>query len=299
MIRGIRSATMGVTNLDVAADFFERIWGIAPVTRTESSASFRGTGSYHHILELQTVPRTRSIRITFDVVDRQSVGALFQRVQASGVLSEAPGRVKSPGGGYGFGCLDPEGRALAFVAEADDHTPLPSEQNKVIKIAHVNLNCADADASAQFYIDVLGFTLIDQAAYRFLHCDSTDHSAIILAPNSASTLNHIAFEMENAEAVMRGAGRMEDHGYPIEWGVGRHGPSDNIFAYFAGPEEMPIEYTTEVLQVDESYEPHGPEYWKYPAGRTDLWGVTKPRSRRFARVQTLFPYGLDDYRIRA
>jgi catechol 2,3-dioxygenase len=90
---------------------------------------------------------------------------------------------------------------------------------------------------------------------------------------------------------------MEDHGYPIEWGVGRHGPSDNIFAYFAGPEEMPIEYTTEVQQVDETYTPHGPDYWRYPAGRTDLWGVTKPRSRRFGRIQDLYAYGNADYRV--
>src|SRR5262245_48341465 len=59
---------------------------------------------------------------------------------------------------------------------------------------------------------------------------------------------------------MPGAGRMRDHGYPIEWGVGRHGPGNNVFAYFAGPEEFPIELTGELLQIDDTYVPHGPDY---------------------------------------
>ena len=46
---------------------------------------------------------------------------------------------------------------------------------------------------------------------------------------------------------MRGMGRMKDNGYPIEWGPARHGPGDNVFAYFCGPDELPIEYTAEVL----------------------------------------------------
>jgi catechol 2,3-dioxygenase len=291
---------MGLTDLDRAAAFFQDIWGLEPVVAAGASLCFRGTAPLHHILELRATPVTRSIRITFEVRDGAAIDDLHHRLRGFGVTDlEQPAAVALPGGGYGFGCLDPEGRALAFVAHAEDPVALPQRPDKVIKIAHVNLNCADPDATCRFFLDGLGFTLIDEAAYRFLHCDSPDHSAIILAPGKAATLNHIAFELPHAEAVMRGAGRMEDHGYPIEWGVGRHGPSDNIFAYFAGPEEMPIEYTTEVLQVDDSYTPHGPDYWRYPAGRTDLWGITRPRSRRFSRIQELFAFGRDDCRITA
>jgi catechol 2,3-dioxygenase len=70
-----------------------------------------------------------------------------------------------------------------------------------------------------------------------------------------------------------------------------------VFAYFAGPDEFPIEYTAEVLQVDASYEPHGPDYWKFPPGRSDQWGVTAPRSARLARLQTLFLFDEDGWRV--
>jgi catechol 2,3-dioxygenase len=96
---------------------------------------------------------------------------------------------------------------------------------------------------------------------------------------------------------MRGAGRMKDSGYPIEWGVGRHGPSGNVFAYFAGPEEFPIEYTSDVRQIDERYEPHGPEYWRWPAGRADEWGVTNPHTARWKRIQTMFEPPRADFKL--
>ena len=62
--------------------------------------------------------------------------------------------------------------------------------------------------------------------------------------------------MPDLESCMRGGGRMRDAGYPIEWGPGRHGSGNNVFCYFAGPEEFPIEYTAEVLQIDDCYEFH-------------------------------------------
>jgi catechol 2,3-dioxygenase len=36
--------------------------------------------------------------------------------------------------------------------------------------------------------------------------------------------------MPDLDSVMRGAGRMRESGYPIEWGVGRHGAGNNVFA---------------------------------------------------------------------
>lgn len=45
---------------------------------------------------------------------------------------------------------------------------------------------------------------------------------------------------------MLGGGRMRDAGYPLALGVGRHGPGDNIFAYFVGPNDIVVEYTAEV-----------------------------------------------------
>ena len=141
------------------------------------------------------------------------------------------------------------------VADHKDSTVVP---DRPIKITHVNLNSAKADTAYRFYIDALGFKLSDKSdMFYFMRCNS-DHHSILIAKMSAPTLNHISFEMMDIDSVMRGAGRLNDHGYPIEWGPGRHGAGSNMFCYFAGPEELPIEYTTDVEQVDDSYTFHGP-----------------------------------------
>ncbi len=135
------------------------------------------------------------------------------------------------------------------------------------KIAHINLNAKDFDASLAFFTGALGFRLIDDnAPLWFLHCNNSDHSSIVLAKTNQPTLNHVAFEMPEIESVMRGMGRMKDAGYPIEWGPGRHGPGDNVFAYFCGPDEVPLEYTAEVLQVDDSYQPRPSSILEIRAG---------------------------------
>jgi catechol 2,3-dioxygenase len=96
---------------------------------------------------------------------------------------------------------------------------------------------------------------------------------------------------------MRGMGRMKDNGYPIEWGPGRHGPGDNVFAYFCGPDEVPLEYAAEVQQIDDSYKVRGSDYWKYNPGRSEQWGLAAPRSARYYRVQRLFGFTADGDRV--
>ena len=73
---------------------------------------------------------------------------------------------------------------------------------------------------------------------------------------------------------MRGAGRMKRNGYEIEWGVGRHGPGNNIFTYFVEPNGFVTEYTTGMEQVEnDNYTYHGPDYWATAFERPCRWGM--------------------------
>jgi len=259
---------------------------------------FRGTSRYHHVLGLHCGARPAVLRIVFDVADRQSVDALRQKISAAGCQPETPAELSGAGGGYGFACKDPDGRNLAFVCDCADHADGEDQPDRPRKIVHVNLNAGDFDASLAFFTDTFGFRVIDDnAPLWFLHCANTDHASIVLAKTNLPTLNHVAFAMADFGSVMRGMGRMKDNGYPIEWGPGRHGPGNNVFAYFCGPDEVPLEYAAEVLQVDDSYQPRPSSYWKYAPGRSDQWGITQPRSARYYRVQRLFGYTSDGDRL--
>jgi catechol 2,3-dioxygenase len=298
-VRGVRSIEIEMADPERAADFYSRVWNLREVARDGGSIYFRGTGPHHHILAIHPATHGAALRrLVFDAADKTTVDRLFDQTRARATHCEEPHTLRSPGGGYGFGFADPHLRNLAVVCGAADHADSADVKDRPRKIAHVNLNTPDVKATAQFLIEALGFTLIDEtAALWFMHCDSTDHSSMVIGPAKLPTLNHVAFEMPDLDSTMRGAGRMRDSGYPIEWGVGRHGAGDNVFAYFAGPEEFPLEYTGEVLQIDDSYTPNGPEYWKWPPGRLDQWGVTPPHTARWKRIQDMVLFADGQWRV--
>jgi catechol 2,3-dioxygenase-like lactoylglutathione lyase family enzyme len=291
LVRGVRSVDLVATNLDEALRFYETVWNLTPVGSDNDSRYFRGTARYHHILGLHRGAQPAVIRVTFDVASRSDVDELQRRIAAAGARPTALAVLTTPGGGYGFGCKDPDGRNLVFVCEVADHADGADQPDRPRKIVHVNLNARDFDASLAFFTGALGFHIIDDnAPLWFLHCANSDHCSIVLCKTNLPTLNHIAFDMADFDSVMRGLGRMKDNGYPTEWGPGRHGPGDNVFAYFCGPDEVPLEYAAEILQVDDNYAPHPSSYWKFAPGRSDQWGITQPRSARYYRVQRLFGF---------
>ena len=300
-VRGVRSVDIEMSEPERAAEFYAKIWNLAEVDRKETSIWLRGTGHYHHILGIHKSESAAALRrITFDAGDRDTVDQLHRKVIDSGCASEAPREIDAPGGGYGFGFADVENRNLAIVCDVHDHDHGDKADiaDRPRKIAYVNINAAQLERTNRFLTEVLGLRCVDQSGpLHFFHCDNTDHSSVVTGKAATPTLNHVSFELPDLESCMRGGGRMREAGYPIEWGPGRHGAGNNVFCYFAGPEEFPIEYTAEVLQIDETYQFHGPDYWKWPPGRLDQWGITPPHTARWKRIQDLVLFTAGKYRL--
>ena len=282
---GVHSAEIGVRDVQACARFYTEAWRLEPVAARDGSVYLRGSGDYHYILALHPRSQAQLLRLSLAAASRADVDALHLRAQRQGAVAlEAPAEVHEPGGGYAFAFRDPEGRAIRVIAGDQRHAAAPASPDRPLRITHIVLNTPQQERAAAFWIDALGFELSDRSLLTFLRC-SADHHSIAFHPGEHCTLHHIAFEMQDIDAVMRGAGRMREHGHPIEWGVGRHGPGNNVFAYFVGPEDFVIEYTAEVEQVGTQHRARAPEQWRYPAGRTDLWGATPPPSARMQAAQ--------------
>jgi len=289
---GVRSVDFGVADVDAARRFYAEAWRLAPAAEREGACYLRGAGPAHHLLGLHRRASAALLRVDLAADGRRTVDALYERARRAGARVTAPAPLEEPGGGYAFALRDPEGRAVRVVAGDARLAPLADPADRPSKITHVVLNSPDPDASARFWCDALGFVVSDRSRLTFLRCNA-DHHSIAFHPGAAATLHHVAFEMPDLDAVMRGAGRLRLRGHPVEWGIGRHGPGDNVFAYFIGPEDFVIEYTAEVQQVDESYRPRAPEAWAYPAGTTDLWGLTAPPSERMLAAQARIAFAAD------
>lgn len=296
LICGVRSVHFGVTNLESALDFFKQGWGLTPLDGAEGFVHLRGTGPDAYVVALQQRAQTEVLRVDLRATDKAAVDALHARLAEAGARDlSSPGMIADYGGGYGFTVRDPEGRLLGIVAEDHRHADTQDAIDRPRKISHVVMNTSDAPTVEAFYTQTLGFRLVDRSRrITFLNCNS-DHHSVALVPGNHTALHHIAFEVPSFDALMRGVGRLREYGTDIAWGVGRHGPGNNIFSYFVGPELLPLEYTTEVQQIDETYRVGSPDDWKPLPGRMDQWGATSAPSPAMGKAEQSVRFSPEPY----
>jgi catechol 2,3-dioxygenase len=297
-VSALRSVDLGFADLDKALRFFTEVWNLTPVGESAGVHYLRATCAFHHILTLRRMPQPALIRMVLDADSRATVDALHAQVRAHGLTTvDPPGRLRQPHGDYGFGFKDTEGRNIAIVCGVNDHADSADKPDRPRKLSHVNVNAGDSDATLACYRDALGFTLTDTTTrLRFLSCNA-DHHSVVLGFTGGATLNHIAFEMPDLDSVMRGAARMRDHDRAIEWGPGRHGPGNNVFCYFLGPEDMPVELTAEMQQIDAHHCAKTPEQWTWLPGRLDHWGISPAPSERIETAGLRYRFTEDGYRL--
>jgi catechol 2,3-dioxygenase-like lactoylglutathione lyase family enzyme len=288
---GIRSVELGTPDLTRSEEFYTKVWGLQAVARIDDVVYLRASGRDHHVLTLRAHNTPEVLSVTFRIAERAHLQQLADSVEAAGgtVLSSV-GPNNGPDGGTVVTLRTPEGYIFRLIHGDMLHPVGGPRRDFPLRLSHVNLNCSNIEATREFFEKALGFCLTDRSKMMvFLRCNQ-DHHAVVLADSGVDGMNHIAFMMPYFESVMRGSGRMVDNGYPIGWGVGRHGPGDNIFAYFVDLTGFVIEYTAEVLQVDDAYTIQGPDYWVWPPGRTDHWGIAppKPDSMKHAQLAIRF-----------
>jgi catechol-2,3-dioxygenase len=272
-LRGIALACPDATK---AAGFYADAWGLTKVHDEPGAAYFRASGPEHHVLSLHDRAAKGIAYLNFAAQDEASLRALRDHIEARGarIVSEIAA-LATPGGGIGFETVDPDNRVLRISAAVERYPDAPDLPDAPRKITHVVLNTPQLETSLQFYEEVLGFRVSDWSEDQmvFIRCN-TDHHAIAFNRAAHASVNHIAFEMPSIDAEFRGIGRLKRMDTPVRWGVGRHGPGNNVFAYFTDPNGFVIEYTTEIEQIDEAT--HKPQVWKRVPHLMDRWGTAGP-----------------------
>jgi catechol 2,3-dioxygenase-like lactoylglutathione lyase family enzyme len=274
-LRGIALAAPKATD---AAEFYVKSWGLTEVARTPAAVYLRASGPEHHVLSLHESNHKGIAYLHFATQDVDSLKALYEHAKGQGArIVTTLGPLDSPGGGFGFELVDPEHRRLRISAAVELYPEADDAPDRPRKITHVVLNAAQLESSLKFYEEVLGFKVSDWSENQmvFIRCNS-DHHSISFNRADFAALNHIAFEMPNIDAEMRGIGRLKAANCPVRWGIGRHGPGNNVFAYFVDPSGFVIEYTTEVQSVDDAT--HEPQVWKRVPHLMDRWGTAGPPS---------------------
>ena len=282
-VTGVRSIELGVRDLHRSAEFYSKAWALEEVAAEGDSMQFRATGGEHHVLTIRERAKPALLGVHFAAPDRAAVDALHGRAKAYGVeVTAAPAALPAAaGGGYGFRFRNPDGLPMSISSHLAQHPDAVLDRSRPTKISHVVLNSARTDDQIPFFIDVLGFKLSDSTQMMEFQRCSADHHSLAIFRNTGPSLNHVAYELPSIDGLMRGAGRVRQRGYDIEWGVGRHGPGNNVFSYFIEPNGFVAEYTTELDQLDDAtHVPMDAAYWSKAVPGPDRWGTAGPPSNR-------------------
>jgi len=274
-ITHLRSIAITATEPSSLLPFYEDIWGLQQVsTDDDGTIHLRARSGEQRVLSLVPGDGHSLAAISLATACAAHVDEVAQRAASAGIgIEHAPAPLDGPGGGYGVVLRDPENRRIEVSSDVTAHLSEPSRDFGPDRISHIVLNCTDVAASLDFFVRVLGFRVSDRYENDqmvFLTCNQIHH-CVVLAPGQWASLNHVAFEVHSADEVMRALGRMRKAGVDTVWGPGRHGPGGNVFAYFVDPAGNVIEYTAELLVIDDQWEPHE---WPRTQENADVWGTS-------------------------
>ncbi|TCU60747.1 glyoxalase/bleomycin resistance protein/dioxygenase superfamily protein [Novosphingobium sp. PhB57] len=286
----LRSIELALPDPAAAAAFMTEIWGMAAAEPKGDTQYLRGSGPFPYLVAFEK-SEDEFVRSTTFVCTAEELEALKARVAAAG-WTASPTTSEDLGGGQGVLVELPEGTILRFLVDATEVEPIAG-RDLPVKLTHVVFNAADAEACGDAVEDVLGFRVSDRTkGMVFVRCNDSHHSTAFARAGFAS-LNHVAFEMEDMDAVMRGIGRLRDHALVPAWGPGRHGPGANVYAYFIAPFGPVIEFSTAVEKVPEDYKVGAPDDWTWPAGRIDQWGISDKDFDGLRRAEERFRFRRD------
>ncbi len=209
------------------------------------------------------------------VRDRDSVEDLRARAQQEG-LSPRPFASELFAGGA-FSVTDPDGNVMVF-----GHAP---EENAVQGIRgplqHVTFATRDIARFEAFYAGKLGFAVSDTVVREsdgkvmtvFMRSNH-EHHTIGVFYQDRTGVDHHSYEAGEWDVLKDWCDRFGDRHIKLDWGPGRHGPGNNLFAFITDPDGNWIEISAELEVIYD----RPAKVWKHEERTLNLWGASRLRA---------------------
>ena len=265
---GIEKIIHGVEDLAECMRFYDD-WGLAKTSFNKNSALYKTMDGSEILLCNKNDPtlppaieKGSTIRhIVWGVENKADLTKVHGMISGYETFSELDG---DPA------CVDPNGLSISFRVtqrqainvkgvsmntwdKPDARSDLRStvyDKAQPIKIGHVVFFVADLNATEDFYVDILGFSVSDRypGAGSFLRCATPGghHSLFILeTPDKKVGLNHVAYTVRDIHEVFGGGLQVDRCGWKTQIGPGRHPVSSAYFWYVENPAGGLAEYFTD------------------------------------------------------
>lgn len=241
---------------DKASEYYQRVFGLKEMGTTGDSIC------------LSCQPNNSTISSAGELIVREGP-ASFKKIAFSSEDKSKLDTIQTPSN-HEFEICYPTER----VDRGQVKTPF-----SITKLGHVTFKDPNPTQLQEFYRNNLGFKLSDRLGERFywLRFNQEHHNVgVSFARNPGA--HHIAYELENWEAVKNLCDHFLSQDVQVEFGPGRHGPGNNIFIYVLDPYGIRFEFFTELAFIENEMT-HEPKDWV--GGRlknANTWGPKPPES---------------------
>ena len=136
----------------------------------------------------------------------------------------------------------------------------------------------DPRAFHDFLTSFLGMKLSDRTTNferAWYRAEDGFHHTIAAAPGEG--IHHYGFDAYGIVDLASVADNLVARGRELLWGVGRHGPGNNIFSYYLDPNGVVVEVSFGMERIDND-DVYVPGNWAFDSKSNvlDLWGSKPP-----------------------
>ncbi|MFV3077635.1 VOC family protein [Niveispirillum fermenti] len=250
-LHDISYVRIGVSDLDESVEFATRILGLELVDRDATCAYLRGDNRDHNLVYTKGVNSGHVLGFEVKSMEAlETAAVMFEQAGVTVRHGTSEEREQRRVGGL-ITIQDPTGNNIDLVARpaASGRRYFPTRDAGITDFSHVGLRTSDPRQDEAFYTRLMSAKVSDWIGDAALLRIDEVHHKIALFPSTYAGVQHINFQTESHDDIMRSWYFLRDNNVRIAFGPGRHPTSGARFLYFYGPDGMVYEYSTGVRLI--------------------------------------------------
>ena len=255
-LHDISYVRIGSDDLDESVRFATGMLGLELVARDRGSAHLRGDDRDHNICYV--AGRSSGHVVGFETPSNAALNAAATQLEQAGLMVRT-GTVEECEQrrvGEMISFRDPTGNLIELVTRpaASGKRYFPSRDAGITSFSHVGLRTTNPRVDETFWTGMLGAKVSDWIGEAALLRIDEVHHKVALFPSAYPGVQHVNFQVESMDDVMRSWYFLKSNNVHILFGPGRHPTSGARFVYFQGPDNVVYEYSTGVRLISKQDE---------------------------------------------
>lgn len=283
-------ARLQVTDMEASINFYEGLVGLKRDPGPNGEVWLRCSDKPYDLI-LTEGAEAGLAAVGFELESRAELDKAFAHVGARGYAPQwsSPEDCGTRKVEAGFTFVNPDTGLLVdfYVGQEIATDGFEPTVAKIARLGHVVLNVANYAKAHKFWIEDLGFAISDHVPGRiaFIRAwPNSLHHTFALLQGEVDNLNHINFMVTDIDDVGRAMNRMKKAEVPIVFGPGRHLPSTSIFIYYLDPDQMTVEYSFGMEEIEEEGG-RDPRVLEPKPEVLDTWGsIPDPRFGKTGKI---------------